>query len=165
MSSSQPAGRDPGKIAPRHRDAQYYCSNCDNDDTNVRHALARRGGAALQHERGAREVRVPRDALRHRRRAGLPRARLRARLGHRRRVRPLPPSSSPGGRAELRRRKRYSPACTKLLSQYKTMLKLVGDDVPSVEEFMARYKVRCPACPCYVTADWSRADGSSRCAA
>lgn len=37
--------------------------------------------------------------------------------------------------------KRYSPACTRLLSQYKTMLRLVGDDVPSVEEFMSRYKV------------------------
>lgn len=37
--------------------------------------------------------------------------------------------------------KRYSPACTRLLSQYKTMLKLVGDDVPSIDEFMSRYKV------------------------
>jgi ESCRT-I complex subunit VPS28 len=37
--------------------------------------------------------------------------------------------------------KRYSPACTRLLSQYKTMLKLVGDDVPSIEEFMGRYRV------------------------
>jgi ESCRT-I complex subunit VPS28 len=37
--------------------------------------------------------------------------------------------------------KRYSPACTRLLSQYKTMLKLVGDDVPSIEEFMTRYRV------------------------
>ena len=39
-------------------------------------------------------------------------------------------------------RKRYSPACTRLLSQYKTMLKLVGEDVPSIEEFMRRYRVR-----------------------
>ena len=38
--------------------------------------------------------------------------------------------------------KRYSPACTRLLSQYKTMLKLVGEDVPSIEEFMKRYRVR-----------------------
>ena len=38
--------------------------------------------------------------------------------------------------------KRYSPACTRLLSQYKTMLKLVSDAVPSVEDFMARYRVR-----------------------
>lgn len=38
--------------------------------------------------------------------------------------------------------KRYSPACTRLLSQYKTMLKLVGDAVPSVEDFMTRYRVR-----------------------
>ena len=37
--------------------------------------------------------------------------------------------------------KRYSPACTRLLSQYKTMLKLVGDDVPSIEAFMTRYYV------------------------
>ena len=37
--------------------------------------------------------------------------------------------------------KRYSPACTRLLSQYKTMLKLVSDDVPSIEQFMARYRV------------------------
>ncbi|KIJ96008.1 hypothetical protein K443DRAFT_682612 [Laccaria amethystina LaAM-08-1] len=39
----------------------------------------------------------------------------------------------------------YSPACTRLLSQYKTMLRLVGDDVPSVEEFMSRYKMEHPA--------------------
>jgi hypothetical protein len=37
--------------------------------------------------------------------------------------------------------KRYPPACTRLLSQYKTMLKLVGDDVPSIEQFMSRYRV------------------------
>ncbi|KIJ30736.1 hypothetical protein M422DRAFT_36448 [Sphaerobolus stellatus SS14] len=39
----------------------------------------------------------------------------------------------------------YSPACTRLLSQYKTMLKLVGDSVPSVEEFMRRYRMDNPA--------------------
>ncbi|KAF8585456.1 vacuolar protein sorting-associated protein 28 [Ramaria rubella] len=39
----------------------------------------------------------------------------------------------------------YSPACTRLLSQYKTMLKLVGDAVPSVEDFMARYRMDHPA--------------------
>ncbi|KAF8159253.1 vacuolar protein sorting-associated protein 28 [Crassisporium funariophilum] len=39
----------------------------------------------------------------------------------------------------------YSPACTRLLSQYKTMLKLVGADVPSVEEFMRRYRMENPA--------------------
>lgn len=38
--------------------------------------------------------------------------------------------------------KRYSPACTKLLSQYKTMLKLVGDSFGTIEEFMSRYRVR-----------------------
>jgi ESCRT-I complex subunit VPS28 len=37
--------------------------------------------------------------------------------------------------------KRYSPACTRLLSQYKTMLKLLGSDVPGVDEFMKRYRV------------------------
>ncbi|KAJ7049152.1 vacuolar protein sorting-associated protein 28 [Mycena amicta] len=35
----------------------------------------------------------------------------------------------------------YSPACTRLLSQYKTMLKLVGDDVQSIEQFMSRYRM------------------------
>ena len=40
--------------------------------------------------------------------------------------------------------KRYSPACTRLLSQYKTMVKLIGPDVPSIEEFMSRYRVRSP---------------------
>lgn len=41
----------------------------------------------------------------------------------------------------------YSPACTRLLSQYKTMLKLVGADVPSIEAFMGRYRVRAMDCP------------------
>jgi ESCRT-I complex subunit VPS28 len=40
--------------------------------------------------------------------------------------------------------KRYSPACTRLIAQYKTMLKLVGDSVSSIEEFMARYRVSIP---------------------
>ncbi|KAM6501408.1 vacuolar protein sorting-associated protein 28 [Amanita muscaria] len=39
----------------------------------------------------------------------------------------------------------YSPACTRLLSQYKTMLKLVGNEVPSIEEFMSRYRMDNPA--------------------
>ncbi|KAJ7083648.1 vacuolar protein sorting-associated [Mycena belliarum] len=39
----------------------------------------------------------------------------------------------------------YSPACTRLLSQYKTMLKLVGADVPSIEQFMSRYRMDHPA--------------------
>jgi len=39
----------------------------------------------------------------------------------------------------------YSPACTRLLSQYNTMLRLVSDDVPSLEEFMAKYKMDHPA--------------------
>jgi len=36
---------------------------------------------------------------------------------------------------------RYSPACTRLLSQYKTMSKLVEEDVPSIEQFMSQYRV------------------------
>ncbi|KAH7929329.1 ESCRT-1 complex, Vps28 subunit [Leucogyrophana mollusca] len=39
----------------------------------------------------------------------------------------------------------YSPACTRLLSQYMTMLKLVKDSVPSVEQFMDRYQMDNPA--------------------
>ncbi|KAF8959654.1 vacuolar protein sorting-associated protein 28 [Flammula alnicola] len=39
----------------------------------------------------------------------------------------------------------YSPACTRLLSQYKTMVKLVGADVPSVDDFMKRYRMDNPA--------------------
>lgn len=44
--------------------------------------------------------------------------------------------------SHLRDMERYSPACTRLLSQYKTILKLVGDEVSSVEQFMSRYRVR-----------------------
>ena len=36
---------------------------------------------------------------------------------------------------------RYSPACTRLLSQYKTMSKLVEEDVPSIDQFMSQYRV------------------------
>jgi hypothetical protein len=39
---------------------------------------------------------------------------------------------------------RYAPACTKLLAQYKTIMKLVGDSVPSLEAFMQEYRVRLP---------------------
>ncbi|KAI6156740.1 vacuolar protein sorting-associated, partial [Pisolithus tinctorius] len=39
----------------------------------------------------------------------------------------------------------YSPACTRLLSQYMTMLKLVKDSIPSIEEFMTRYRLDTPA--------------------
>ncbi|KIO29881.1 hypothetical protein M407DRAFT_242413 [Tulasnella calospora MUT 4182] len=39
----------------------------------------------------------------------------------------------------------YSPACTRLLGQYKTMLKLVSADVPSLEEFMKKYNMDNPA--------------------
>ncbi|KIK95483.1 hypothetical protein PAXRUDRAFT_826964 [Paxillus rubicundulus Ve08.2h10] len=39
----------------------------------------------------------------------------------------------------------YSPACTRLLSQYMTMLKLVKDSVPSIEQFMSQYRMDNPA--------------------
>ncbi|KAF5316698.1 hypothetical protein D9619_006809 [Psilocybe cf. subviscida] len=39
----------------------------------------------------------------------------------------------------------YSPACTRLLSQYKTMLKLVAADVPRIEGFMKKYNMDHPA--------------------
>ncbi|KZO92850.1 vacuolar protein sorting-associated protein 28 [Calocera viscosa TUFC12733] len=39
----------------------------------------------------------------------------------------------------------YTPACTRLLAQYKTMLKLVPEEVPSLEAFMRRYNMDAPA--------------------
>ncbi|KAF8714281.1 hypothetical protein AX14_012823 [Amanita brunnescens Koide BX004] len=39
----------------------------------------------------------------------------------------------------------YSPACTRLLSQYKTMLKPIGDEIQSVDQFMNRYQMDHPA--------------------
>ena len=36
---------------------------------------------------------------------------------------------------------RYSPTCTRLLSQYKMMSKLAEEDVPSIEQFMSQYRV------------------------
>ena len=36
---------------------------------------------------------------------------------------------------------RYAPACIKLLAQYKSLMKLVGDDIGGVEPFMKRFKV------------------------
>ncbi|KAI5987852.1 vacuolar protein sorting-associated [Pisolithus albus] len=39
----------------------------------------------------------------------------------------------------------YSPACTRLLSQYMTMLKLVKDSIPSIEVFMTRFRLDTPA--------------------
>jgi ESCRT-I complex subunit VPS28 len=36
---------------------------------------------------------------------------------------------------------RYSPACARVLSQYKMMSKLVEEDVPSVHQFMSQYRV------------------------
>ena len=45
------------------------------------------------------------------------------------------------GRKHLADR-RYAPACIKLLAQYKSLMKLVGDDIGGVEAFMRRFKVR-----------------------
>ncbi|GAA5995920.1 ESCRT-I subunit protein VPS28 [Rhodotorula paludigena] len=39
----------------------------------------------------------------------------------------------------------YAPACTKLLAQYKTITKLVADAVPSLDAFMAEYRMDCTA--------------------
>ncbi|KAI8921135.1 hypothetical protein PhCBS80983_g03725 [Powellomyces hirtus] len=39
----------------------------------------------------------------------------------------------------------YTPACLKLIAQYKTALNLVGDSVPDVNAFMREYKLTCPA--------------------
>jgi len=41
--------------------------------------------------------------------------------------------------------KQYAPACSKLLAQFKTIMKLVGDSVPSVESFMTEYRMDCTA--------------------
>lgn len=39
---------------------------------------------------------------------------------------------------------RYAPACSRLLTQYKSVMKLVGDSVVSLEAFMQEYRVRPP---------------------
>ncbi|KAJ1992114.1 Vacuolar protein-sorting-associated protein 28 [Dimargaris cristalligena] len=39
----------------------------------------------------------------------------------------------------------YTPACSKLIAQYKSVLNLVGSDVPDVQQFMADHKLNCPA--------------------
>ncbi|EJT51260.1 vacuolar protein sorting-associated protein 28 [Trichosporon asahii var. asahii CBS 8904] len=36
--------------------------------------------------------------------------------------------------------KDYAPACTRLLAQYKSLMKLVGEDIGGVEAFMKRYR-------------------------
>ncbi|KAL7422919.1 Vacuolar protein-sorting-associated protein 28 [Cryptotrichosporon argae] len=41
--------------------------------------------------------------------------------------------------------KEYAPACIKLLAQYKSLMKLVGDDVGGVEAFMKRFRMDHPA--------------------
>ncbi|KAI9189922.1 Vacuolar protein-sorting-associated protein 28 [Blastocladiella emersonii ATCC 22665] len=38
----------------------------------------------------------------------------------------------------------YTPACTKLIAQFKTALNLVHDQVPSVEAFIKEYGLNCP---------------------
>jgi ESCRT-I complex subunit VPS28 len=35
----------------------------------------------------------------------------------------------------------YAPACIKLLAQYKSLMKLVGEEIGGVEVFMKRFKV------------------------
>jgi ESCRT-I complex subunit VPS28 len=37
--------------------------------------------------------------------------------------------------------KEYAPACTRLLAQYKSVMKIVGEDIGGVEVFMKRYRV------------------------
>ncbi|CAG8450456.1 121_t:CDS:2 [Scutellospora calospora] len=41
--------------------------------------------------------------------------------------------------------KAYTPACAKLIAQYKTAMNLVCDLIPDVEKFMKEYKLKCPA--------------------
>ncbi|KAJ3186255.1 Vacuolar protein-sorting-associated protein 28 [Gaertneriomyces sp. JEL0708] len=39
----------------------------------------------------------------------------------------------------------YTPACLKLIAQYKTALGLASDSVPDIHAFMRDYKLTCPA--------------------
>ncbi|GAA6059838.1 hypothetical protein JCM10212_003750 [Sporobolomyces blumeae] len=39
----------------------------------------------------------------------------------------------------------YNPACSRLLTQFKSIMKLVGDAVPSLEAFMQEYRMDCTA--------------------
>ncbi|KAH9250446.1 hypothetical protein BASA81_011785 [Batrachochytrium salamandrivorans] len=39
----------------------------------------------------------------------------------------------------------YTPACFKLIAQFKTAVSLLQDTVPDVKEFMREYKLSCPA--------------------
>ncbi|GAA5975550.1 hypothetical protein JCM5350_002646 [Sporobolomyces pararoseus] len=39
----------------------------------------------------------------------------------------------------------YAPACSRLLTQFKSIMKLVGDSVPSLEAFMQEYRMDCTA--------------------
>ena len=38
-------------------------------------------------------------------------------------------------------RPRYAPACIKLLAQYKSLMKLVSEEIGSLDAFMKRFKV------------------------
>ncbi|GAA6010987.1 hypothetical protein JCM11491_005898 [Sporobolomyces phaffii] len=39
----------------------------------------------------------------------------------------------------------YAPACSRLLAQFKSIMKLVGDSVPSLDAFMQEYRMDCTA--------------------
>ncbi|ORY78039.1 vacuolar protein sorting-associated protein 28 [Leucosporidium creatinivorum] len=39
----------------------------------------------------------------------------------------------------------YTPACSRLLAQFKTIMKLVGDSVPNLDAFMTEYRMDCTA--------------------
>ncbi|RSH87802.1 Vacuolar protein-sorting-associated protein 28 [Apiotrichum porosum] len=41
--------------------------------------------------------------------------------------------------------KEYEPACTRLLAQYKSVMKVVGEEIGGVETFMKRYRMDHPA--------------------
>jgi VPS28 protein len=48
------------------------------------------------------------------------------------------------------RRFRYTSACTRLLAQYKTIMKLVGDAVSSIDAFASEYRVRPISLPAHM---------------
>lgn len=55
-------------------------------------------------------------------------------------------------------RRRYAPQCTRLLSQYKTITKVLGDQVPSLDAFVSEYRVRQGA---FLTLLWRAATDSA----
>lgn len=102
------------------------------------HHLTRRRSTTVQHKCRTREVQHPSNFIRHHHFTRLSRKGICSRFHN--------GSWVCLGSFYLRTErfqylKRYSPACTRLLSQYKTMLKLLGSDVLSVDEFMKRYRV------------------------